>query len=201
MRTRLTLILFLAACVTAYAQYPSFSMELGTGITPLHMSLVSMNRAANEELAQYGQQLGNTEGYNTPVLSLSGVWRFARRSEMLLTAGLAWRISPVIQYPEFGVDPEGKPRYLVQDGTEIGWKSHSFVPSINLIYRHLWNPDHLVVAYSGAGWGFTTATEWIPLPTLVPIAFRIGGRHFYTFLELMVGPVATLAHGGLAWRF
>lgn len=201
MKARLLVLLLLLGSVSAFAQKGTFSLELGTGILPLHMGFKGIDRAVNKELAQYGQALKASDSYNAPVLSLSGVWWVGRKTELLLTAGLCWRINQVIQYPEFGVDPEGKPRYLVENGTEVGWKAHSFVPSVNFIYRHLWNPEDVVVVYSGAGLGFSTVTEWVPLPTLVPFALRAGGRHFYGFLELTLGPVATLAHGGLAVRF
>ena len=55
--------------------------------------------------------------------------------------------------------------------------------------------------YSALGVGLTTATSLVPLPGITPIAVRFGGEHLYFFAEATLGPIATLGHGGIGWKF
>lgn len=181
----------------------SFSLELGTGYQPLHMTL-SPSRTVENALADKGQQVDKTGAYY-PVISLTGVWRTRLRTEVALAAGISWCHHKIIQHEAFGIDPDGKPRYDLNKWKEAGWKDSTPIPSLTFRYRHLWNPDRALVAYSGAGVGIIPASgagyPVIPLPELTPIGLRMAGEHFYFFLELTMGPVASLGHGGFGWRF
>lgn len=177
-----------------------FSLELGTGIQPLHMTLAPSH---NEEraLAQKGQAFNKGDDYFCPILSLSEVWRFAPHWEFCLTEGIGWKHMPVIQYDTFGVGPSGEPRYDLSKGSPAGWKATRPIGSLTAHARFIWSPKWAVTVYSALGVGLTTSTYYIPLPSVTPIALRIGKKHFYGFAEVSLGPVATIAHGGFGWKF
>lgn len=177
-----------------------FSLELGTGLQPLHMEL-SPTVDRREALAAKGQEV-NREGAFYPVISLSGVWRLKPRTELLLTGGVSWCHHRLTQYDSFGTDPSGRPRYNLSQGRDAGWTNSSPFFTLTVQYRHLWNPDAAVKLHSGAGLGvvFNTSGALI-LPELTPIGLRYGGRHIYGFVELTLGPVASIVHGGLGWAF
>lgn len=195
----LFLLPFLAPARESLPLKGNFSLELGTGYQPLHMTL-SPSRDVERALAEKGQRADTGSAYD-PVISLSGVWHAYPRTEFALTAGISWCHHPLIQYEAFGIDPDGKPRYDTTTGKRIGWKDSTPIASLTLRYRHLWNPDGALVAYSGLGAGFVPQTGIPLLPEVTPIGVRFGGRHFYFFLECTMGPVASLGHGGLGWRF
>lgn len=176
----------------------SYSIELGTGIQPFYMnSWTAPSDAVKDRLAAKGQR--PAWPYYYPVISLTGVMRVSRKSEHILTLGSTWCHHQVMQYAESGgVDPEGKPRYNTKESTIIGWMDSSAMFSLTWQWRHLWTPDRPVVLYSGLGIGLVMLT---PVPDLTPFGLRFGGTHLYGFAELTLGPVATLAHGGLGWRF
>ena len=208
MRARFLIVAFLLFPLLAGAQelpfQKSFSLELGTGYQPLHMAL-SPSREVEEALAQKGQRVDKTGAYY-PVISLSGIWRTGQRTELGLAAGVSWCHHRVTQYDTFATDPDGRPRYDLTEGTPVGWKESTLIPSLTFRYRHLWNPDSGLVAYSGAGVGIIPTVEsgigpLLPLPELTPIGVRIAGRHFYFFLECTMGPVASIGHGGFGWSF
>lgn len=186
---------------SAYPQFQkSYSIELGTGIQPFYMnSWTAPSGLVKDRLAAKGQRPASP--YYFPVLSLTGVMRISRRSEHILTFGSTWCHHQVMQYAESGgVDPEGKPRYnTAEKGTLVGWMESSPQFSLTWQWRHLWTPDRKVVLYTGVGLGL--CMEFVPVPDVTPIGLRFGGTHLYGFAELTLGPVATLAHGGLGWRF
>lgn len=182
--------------------YPkSYSIEVGTGMEPVQMMFISV-RPVRQELAQFGQDI-DRKGEFYPVLSLTGVMRSGRKTEFTLTAGASWYHHKVIQYSVFGTDPEGKPRYDLSDGSPAGWKDSIPTYSLTLQWRHLWNPDNAFNVYTALGAGLVggRSSSLLPLPCLTPVAFRYGGKHFYAFTELTLGPIATLVHGGLGWHF
>lgn len=179
----------------------SYSIEIGTGIRPLQM-MFGPTRAARELLAPKGQDV-DTQGEYFPTLSLTGVLRLRPDTELTLTAGTSWYHHKVIQYPIFGTDPYGNPRYDLTKGTPAGWMNSIYSYSATFQWRHLWNPDRAFVLYTalGAGATYTSSSHFFPLLSITPIAARYGGKHIYGFAELTLGPIATLAHGGLGWRF
>lgn len=202
-RAVLTLALLLSAAASVFADEPekvrSFSLELGVGAMPLHMYLV-FPASAERELADLGQRSGDSK-FDVPAISLSEVWRLNGHWEVALTEGVCWRYFDIIQYPEFGIDPDGKPRYDLHKGYSIGAKATPPVVSLTGQLRFIWSPKWKVTAYSAVQIGFTTASYIIPLPGITPVAVRYGGKHLYGFAEVTLGPVASFAHGGLGWRF
>ncbi len=224
MRPRfLVAVLFLATALSAAAQEEpqeatrfnkTYSIELGTGIQPFYMNgWVTPSSYVKDELAKKGQSPAGP--YSYPVLSLTGVMRISRRSEHILTLGTTWCHHQIVQYPESGgFDPEGRPRYDVRNGngTIIGSANTSFEYSITWQWRHLWTPERLIVLYTGVGLGVYSERIYamggylhlpmVPIPDVTPLGLRFGGsRHIYGFAEVTFGPIATLAHGGLGWRF
>jgi hypothetical protein len=175
----------------------SWSIEMGTGMQPWHMSYVP--RKTEIELAEKGQSIGKSFEYY-PAFSLGVVYRPYKWTEFAATLGTAWRYYELIQYPVFGTDPDGNPRYDLYDGSYAGWKHTNPVFSLVLRCHHIWNPGRAVELYTGGGLGICTMAP-VPLPEFTPIAARFAGDHFYIFLELTLGPIATLAHAGLGWRF
>lgn len=203
----LAALMVLVAVNTAAAQdYVTFrkeySIEVSTGIPPLHTNL-STSRSYEEALAKQGQTM-TTDGAQYPSFDITGVLRSANHHEFTLTAGVIWVHHKVYQHSSFGVDPHGNPRYNINDSSFSGWANTPPVFSATVQWRYLWNPEDKVYLYSGLGLGYISNqfdSLLLPLPTVVPVAIRIKGDHIYGFAELMVGTLATLAHGGLGWRF
>ena len=100
MKTRLLpLVILLCAAFSSYAQdateparvrlhrtlpqQKSFSLEIGTGLPPLH-TLMFPSYSDERALAQKGRQVDKQHA-TFPVLSLSGVWRTGERTEWVLT--------------------------------------------------------------------------------------------------------------------
>ena len=195
------LFLVLLATVSAYGQdfRKSFSLEIGAAPGPLHMQ-AGPSWTEKKDLAEQGQE-AFTHDIIPPAVSLSAVWRIGYRWETLVTGSFSWIHAPVTQYETFGIDPQGKPRYDLTKGTPAGWKNMFPTGSITVQWRVFWNPQWKVQPYSGFGAGLSTATEWIPLPSLVPVGVRFGRGHLYGFLETGFTPFATIGHGGLGWRF
>lgn len=179
-----------------------FSLELGAGNGPFHMLIrnVSPSWERQEALGQEGLE---ADLYDVlyPAFSLSGVYRYHPRWESVVTAGISWSHHKVTRYEEFGVDPQGQPRYDLQKGHPAGWRDSTPVGSLTFQWRVFWNPAWTVQFYSGFGLGFTTVSSVYPLPAIMPVGLRYGGNHFYFFAEAPVNPVALFFHGGVGYRF
>ena len=181
---------------------PSFSLEFGTGLAPLHMLFqptVDVDRA----LAEKGQEV-EKDRVSYPVLSLSGVWRVGALSEVVLTAGASCCYYNITQYPVFGTDPDGNPRYDLNRPSYAGRGRINWSPTLTVRYRHLWNPWQSIVIYNELGMGigdFSNMNHARVLPALTPFGMRCGGQHFYFYMENTLSPIATLIHFGLGWRF
>lgn len=205
MKTRLIAIAaLLCVAVTAFAQdEPEFSkrysIEIGTGMPPLYMSDYP-SYAVQKRLEQLGQAPVADDVFH-PVVSLSGVVQVNPKTEFVLTSGVSWNHNKLMQYPVFGTDPYGKPRYDLDKGLPAGTLDSSPIFSVLFQYRHLWNPQDVLVVYSAAGIGYAFTLGFPPLPSLTPIALRLGGNHIYGFAEFTIGPIATFVHGGLGWHF
>lgn len=210
LRTILAAAVVLATATAVSAQehgrsrlpYPkSYAIELGTGIQPLHMTFIPTYRY-EAEIADKGQAVSSEDAFY-PVASLTGVMRTRPRTEFTLTAGASWHHHRNKQCSVFGTDPEGKPRYNLNDWTYTEWMDSEPVFTLTFQWRHLWNPQNAFTVYTalGAGLVIPTSMELAPMPSLTPVAFRYGGRHFYGFAELTLGTLATIVHGGFGWRF
>ena len=177
----------------------TFSIEIGSGYRPLHMSIFP-TRSVEEELAEKGQEV-NLEGARYPVFSLSGALRASRRSEYVLAGGVSWCRHQITQYGVFGTDPNGKPRFDLQDGKSAGWANSKPIATLTFRYRQFWTPGSAVELYSGVGLGLSSQTSFIPLPDITPLGAKCGWDHLYFYLECTFSPVAAYGHGGLGWRF
>ena len=179
----------------------SYSREIGTGIRPFQM-MINPLRAAQVRLAPKGQDV-DTDGSFYPVVSLTGVLRSGWKTEFTLSAGASWYHHRLIQYPSFGMDPDGKPRYDLEHGERVGWMDSIPAFSGTFQWRHLWNPSNAFIVYTALGAGVTVSyfSPFFPLLSLTPVAFRYGGEHFYAYTEMTLGPLASFVHGGLGWRF
>ena len=204
----LTAVLLLTAVNIAVGQEEvpfrkEYSIEIGTGLAPLHMALVP-TWDYEAQYADNGQSISTSDGSYYPSLDITGVIRTNLRTEFTFSIGTSWCHHKVYQHSSFGIDPEGKPRYNVDDKTMIGWANTPPVFSVTAQWRYLWNPEDKVYLYSGFGLGYISNqfdALYLPLPSVTPVAIRIKGKHLYGFAELMVGTLATLAHGGLGWKF
>lgn len=179
----------------------SYSIEIGTGIRPFQM-MINPLRAAQVRLAPKGQDV-DTDGSFYPVVNLTGVLRSGWKTEFTLSAGASWYHHRLIQYPSFGMDPDGKPRYDLEHGERVGWMDSIPAFSGTFQWRHLWNPSNAFLVYTALGAGVTVSyfSPFFPLLSLTPVAFRYGGEHFYAYTEMTLGPLASFVHGGLGWRF
>ena len=139
-----------------------YSVEIGTGLQPLHTNLAN-GWSYKKELAETGQGI-DSKGSFCPVADLTAVIRTRPRTEFTLSAGVSWYHHRVTQYSIFGTDPEGKPRYNLKDGTPGGWKDSSPVFSLTFQWRHIWNPDNAFKVYSGLGAGIVFSKYEQPLP-------------------------------------
>ena len=209
----LVLALLSAWSLTAYAQetaeplpesFPkTFSLELGGGVPPLHMALVSQNLRYDEALADEGKEVDGQVGI--PALSVSFVWQTTARWQFALTGGASWAHGRIYQHETFGIDPQGKPRYDLNRKRAAGVK---ILPagSLTLQARCFWNPKWKVRLYSGFGFGlalgaFDAKPRILPAPSLTPVGAQFGTGHFYAFLENSYSPYALLGQAGLGWRF
>jgi hypothetical protein len=105
-----------------------------------------------------------------------------------------------------GTDPDGKPRYDLTDGKDAGYAHSPVIPALSASYRGIWYSDKPWEVYSAIGLGLIFMPDgdpgWLlPLPAVTPFGVRVGGEHFYGFLESSFSPAATFIHGGVGWHF
>ena len=197
----------LAGSFAAFGQEDSFrktfSLELGVAPGPLHMMFpgVSPDDHTEDVWADQGRRADKSTGYY-PAFTLSGAIRTWDRWETVVTAGVSWYRSRLIQYEPFGIDPQGKPRYDLTKETPVGgWVDSSPVASLTVQERVFWNPRWKVQMYSAFGLGLTTSSNLVPIPSLMPVCMRLGGRHLYFYAETGFSPFASYLHGGLGFKF
>lgn len=200
MKTRcLAVVALIFLGLSARAGDGKFSLEVGTGIQPLHMTF-SPTSFEKEALAKLGQRAMEKDSF-CPVFSINGAWRVTPHWELCATAGASTRIYQYVQYGTFGIDPQGQPRYDLNNGSVAGWKPSVPVATIAFQARFIWSPKWDVMVYSALGVGLTTVTDLIPIPEITPIALRFGQKKVYFFAEATIGSIATFAHGGIGWHF
>ena len=198
-RVALSILFLFGLAISAFGQESPFSLELGSGFAPIHT--LADTRSLDVKYAPLGQAIDD----NYPLsFTLSGVWRLDRRWEAKLTIDAAWFNCELIQYPEFGTDPSGKPRYRIDynQAEHLGRINDGFLWSATAILRHIWNPQNAFQTYSEFGLGYIFG---LGSPALIPGITFIGLRycwdHFYLYAENTYSPAATLVHGGLGWKF
>ena len=201
MKRRLAIIAVLLF-VTANAFAQDWRLETGYGIQPLHMGFpwTSPSYTAASQLAEQGQEIDTQYGFYPNVI-ISVAWQYLDWCEVVLTGNVSWSHHRLVQYEQFGIDPEGRPRYDLHKKSVAGWKDSSPIASCTIQWRYLWTPRGVVKLYSGLGIGFTEGTLFLPTPSVTPLGIRIGGRHLYGYIEAPLGPYATFAAGGLGWTF
>ncbi len=206
MRARIAIIgVLLALGVPAGAQdYKSFSLEAGTGLQPIHMVLAP-TKQEQRMLVQQGQ-MAHEDDSLCPNFSLSEVWRLSGHWEICLTEGISWKNYDLVQYPSFGIDPEGNTRYDAHaEYTSLGRRASWPVGTLYFQARLIWSPKWKVTCYSAAGVGLVVAAfsagNIAPLPGITPVGLRFGGKHLYGFAEFTLSPIATLGHGGVGLKF
>jgi hypothetical protein len=181
---------------------PYFSLEIGTGMAPIHtLSNVALVKR-DLSLSENGQAR-EYDGAWCPNLSLSAAWHSELRWEWVVTAGLSWVHHQMIQYDTFGIDPEGRNRYDTGSYHNIGWKDSDFVAAAFFQARRFWNPTQKVKLYSAAGLGyvFDPSGDFGVVPSLTPIAVRFGTGPMKFFIEHTYSPAATVFDIGLGWSF
>ena len=210
--TALAALLLLSA--TAYAQeedppfFKRFSVEIATGFPPIHTLLEINGTKYDKSVARDGKE-PDMQGAGMPALSLSAVWKTARRWEMVLTGGVSWCHHKVIQYGTFGIDPQGNPRYNLNDPHPDGWRNSAPIGTLFFQARCFWNPTQKVKLYSAFGGGFVLSgkdhyfsNELLGFaPSITPIAVRFGTGHLKFFIENTYSPAATAIDVGLGWTF
>ena len=197
-------ILMFVFCTGISARAQSFSVEVGTGIPSLFTAFFTFN--GEDSFYGHGQQ---PEYKWTLTTDVSAVWRTTSRWEVVLSCGYSQRLYKVTQYPEFGTDPYGQPRYdFSKPGQPLGTKGLKPVETLCLQGRYIWleedglEEDENLSFYTAVCVGvMTDLNRTIPVAGLTPFAFRISGTHFYFFAEVTVSPLATIGHGGFGWRF
>ncbi|MBR2747990.1 MAG: hypothetical protein IKP01_06425 [Bacteroidales bacterium] len=206
-RMLIAALVLLAGSYAAFGQEESFrktfSLELGVGPGPLHMMYPGVSPSDDIEAAwaDQGRRADKSTGYY-PAVTLSGAIRTWDRWETVVTAGLSWYRSRLIQYESFGIDPQGKPRYDLKKATPVGgWTDSSPIASLTVQERVFWNPRWKAQMYSAFGLGLTTSSSLVPIPSLMPVCIRLGGRHLYGYAEAGFTPFASCLHGGLGWKF
>jgi hypothetical protein len=156
------------------------------------------------QIMRAGQEY-SSKSLNLPAFSLSAVWHTQERDEWVVSLGISRARYNVTQYSRFGWDPQGNPRYNLNEGVTIGPVSTPVVPTLNVLYRLFWNSNPSFTFYSAFGGGLiytgTGESALIPLPALTPVGMRAGWKHLYFYLETGLTPLSSLVHGGLGWRF
>ena len=210
--TALVALVLLGA--TAFAQeddppfFEQFSVEIATGIPPIHTLIEVNGTKYDKSLASEGKE-PDMDGAWMPALSVSAAWRTARRWEMVLTGGFSWCHHKVIQYGTFGIDPQGNPRYDLKDPHPDGWRDSASVGALFFQARCFWNPTQKVKLYSAFGGGLVLSgsrnyfadSRVAGLPSITPIAVRFGTGHLKFFIENTFSPAATVFDLGLGWTF
>ena len=215
MKVRLTALLALLLLgATAFAQdeeppfFKQFSVEIATGLPPIHTLLEVNGSKYDKTLAQQGKK-ADLDGVWIPALSLSAVWKTARRWEMVLTGGVSWCHHKVIQFGTFGIDPQGNPRYDLYDPHPDGWRDSTPIGALFFQARCFWNPTQKVKLYSAFGGGlvlggkdhfFSDGLVAI-VPSITPFAVRFGTGPLTFFLENTYSPAATGFDIGLGCTF
>ena len=216
MKARLTaLVALLLLSIAAYAQeeeeppfFKQFSVEIATGLPPIHTLLGIYGTKYDKSFARDGKE-PDLDGAWMPALSVSAVWKTARRWEMVLTGGASWCHHKVIQYGTFGIDPQGNPRYNLKDPHPDGWRNSTPIGALFFQARCFWNPTQRVKLYSAFGGGFVLSgkdhffsDDLVGIaPSLTPIAVRFGTNHLKFFIEHTYSPAATGFDLGLGWTF
>ena len=215
MKVRLTALLALLLLgATAFAQdeeppfFKQFSVEIATGLPPIHTLLEVNGSKYDKTLAQQGKK-ADLDGVWIPALSLSAVWKTARRWEMVLTGGVSWCHHKVIQFGTFGIDPQGNPRYDLYDPHPDGWRDSTPIGALFFQARCFWNPTQKVKLYSAFGGGlvlggkdhFFSDGMVAIVPSITPIAVRFGTGPLTFFLENTYSPAATGFDIGLGCTF
>ena len=216
MKARLTaLVALLLLSIAAYAQeeeeppfFKQFSVEIATGLPPIHTLLGIYGTKYDKSFARDGKE-PDLDGAWMPALSVSAVWKTARRWEMVLTGGASWCHHKVIQYGTFGIDPQGNPRYNLKDPHLDGWRNSTPIGALFFQARCFWNPTQRVKLYSAFGGGFVLSgkdhffsDDLVGIaPSLTPIAVRFGTNHLKFFIEHTYSPAATGFDLGLGWTF
>ena len=216
MKARLTaLVALLLLSIAAYAQeeeeppfFKQFSVEIATGLPPIHTLLGIYGTKYDKSFARDGKE-PDLDGAWMPALSVSAVWKTARRWEMVLTGGASWCHHKVIQYGTFGIDPQGNPRYNLKDPHPDGWRNSTPLGALFFQARCVWNPTQRVKLYSAFGGGFMLSgkdhffsDDLVGIaPSLTPIAVRFGTNHLKFFIEHTYSPASTGFDLGLGWTF
>ena len=195
--------------VSAFAQEdddppfsPYFSLEIGTGMAPIHtLSNIAFVKR-DTKLSESGQARWY-DGAWCPNFSLSAAWHTTLRWEWVVTADLSWVHHQLIQYDSFGVDPQGRNRYDLGSYQNLGWKDSDFAAAVFFQARRFWNPTQKVKLYSAAGLGyvFDPAQDFSFVPSITPIAVRFGTGPLKFFIENTYSPAATVFDVGLGWTF
>ena len=199
---------------SAYAQeedppfFREFSLEIATGLPPIHTLALANGVRYDQAFADQGKE-PDMNVYWMPALSLSAVWKTARRWEMVLTGGVSWCHHRMTQYGTFGTDPHGNPRYDLKDPHPDGWRDSAFSTALFFQARCFWNPTQKVKLYSAFGGGFVLSGKepyfadsgLAPVPSITPIAVRFGTGHLKFFIEHTYSPAATGFDAGLGWTF
>lgn len=205
----LTLLALFFCCATAHAQdvealqepfVPYFSLELGTGIAPIHTLMRQTSLSYDYEIADKG--LSPKGQPWSPAFSLSAAWHTHLKWEFVLTGGVSWCHYKVVQYDTFGTDPQGRPRYDLDKPLRSFRRNSEFAGALFFHARRFWNPTQKVKLYSAAGFGAYWEGKHIqPVPSLTPIAVRFGTGPLKFFIENTFSPAATALQIGLGWTF
>ena len=195
------LFALMGLAATAHGQEfrKTFSLEVGAGMGPAHMYLLkNPSRDTEKALDELGQEA--IDG-RYPALTVSGALRTWDRWETVATVGVSWGRFSIVQYETFGIDPQGKPRYDLKKGSPAGEKDLDPLWTLTIQERVFWNPRWKVQPYSAWGLGIVFSSEVFPLPSVTPVGVRLGGRHFYGYIEAPLSTYGLLCHGGLGWTF
>ena len=205
---RLALAALLLSGVSAFAQedddplfFRHFTLEVSAGLPPIHTLIATSYLRSDADLADEGIK-ADLNDYWCPAFSVSAAWHTSLRWEWVLTGGCSWINHGVTRYGTFGIDPQGKPRYDLNDPHPAGRKDSYGTVAIFAQGRRFWNPTQKVKLYSAFGLGIVTDGDGLaPLPSLTPIAVRFGTGPLKFFIENTFSPAATLVNLGLGWTF
>ncbi|MBR4735539.1 MAG: hypothetical protein IK052_05545 [Bacteroidales bacterium] len=213
------LSLVLISCITANAAStddrdksntpfkPSFSLEVGGGLAPIHLLLSAWNlrrgSGETEKYAAEGKSVTIRQRVQ-PGVFFSLAYRPVQRWEFTVTAGFSWINAHVVQHPEFGILPNGMPRY---NSSAIESEYPMIIPSFSVTpqARRYWNPKWKVQVYTAFGIGFYGPASYQKsniqaIPSFTPFGFKYAKGRFYFFLENGFTPFSTLLFGGVGVR-
>ena len=170
------------------------SIEISTGIPPLHTFMLGANGSSQ----MYG---GFRESTNfIACINLGYTYAINEKWDFNFVFDLTQKYYTRQQYAKASEEAEGYELYDYKSGP-ISTKSSVYLwPSYMADFRWKWYCSDSVRLYTSFGLSYLPFV-WPIFPNLTPIGINFGRNHFYGVAEISLSTAATLALVGVGYRF